>query len=110
MVLAHRERLAPKPTQRELSVRRIRDGAVKAPLPAPGVFARHNAIDTPALLPDGSPSELSLSRVLTARNQMRPAGELSHDVPDMLAEITSPLEPPSPNDDESDPRQKGETR
>ena len=24
------------------------------PLPAPGVFARHNAVDTPALLPDGT--------------------------------------------------------
>ena len=25
------------------------------PLPPPGVFARHNAVDTPALLPDGTP-------------------------------------------------------
>ena len=44
-----------------------------APLPAPGVFARHNAVDTPALLPDGSPSELSISRVLRARGQTRTA-------------------------------------
>ena len=35
----------------------------------PGVYARHNAVDTPALLPDGTPSELSVSRVLTARDQ-----------------------------------------
>src|SRR5450631_925383 len=60
MVLAHRERLVPKPTQREMSIKRIREGAIKAPLPAPGVFARHNAVDTPALLPDGTPSELSV--------------------------------------------------
>ncbi|MGL5862036.1 MAG: NADH-quinone oxidoreductase subunit J, partial [Phycicoccus sp.] len=33
--------------------------------------ARHNAVDTPALLPDGTPSELSVSRVLTAREQNR---------------------------------------
>jgi len=70
MVLAHRERLVPRPSQRELSQRRIRSGAVKAPLPAPGVFARHNAVDVPALLPDGTPSELSVSRVLTARGQV----------------------------------------
>ena len=74
MVLAHRERLMPRPTQRELAERRIKEGPIKAPLPAPGVFARHNAVDIPALLPDGTPSELSVSRVLTARGQMRPAG------------------------------------
>jgi NADH-quinone oxidoreductase subunit J len=41
-----------------------------AGLPAPGVYARHNAVDTPALLPDGTPSQLSVSRVLTAREQV----------------------------------------
>jgi NADH-quinone oxidoreductase subunit J len=87
MVLAHRERLVPKPTQRELSVRRIATGPVKAPLPAPGVFARHNAVDTPALLPDGTPSELSVSRVLTARGQNRPSGEFSPDVSGLQAEL-----------------------
>ena len=90
MILAHRERLTPKPTQRELSIKRIRDGAVKAPLPAPGVFARHNAVDIPALLPDGSPSPLSLSRVLTARGQMRAVGTVREDVAIIEAEITPP--------------------
>ncbi len=70
MVLAHRERLTPRIGQPELARRRIRDGAVKAPMPAPGVFARHNSVDTPALLPDGTPSELSVSRVLRARGQV----------------------------------------
>ena len=69
MVLAHRERLGRGPNQREWSRRRFRDGENLAGLPAPGVYARHNAVDTPALLPDGSPSELSVSRVLTAREQ-----------------------------------------
>ncbi|MFZ0157404.1 MAG: NADH-quinone oxidoreductase subunit J [Kineosporiaceae bacterium] len=87
MILAHRERLFPKPTQRELSERRIRDGAVKAPLPAPGVFARHNAVDIPALLPDGTPSELSVSRVLTARGQMRSTDERAGEVSGVLAEL-----------------------
>ena len=69
MVLAHRERLGKGPDQREWSKRRFREGKNLAGLPAPGVYARHNAVDTPALLPDGSPSELSVSRVLTAREQ-----------------------------------------
>jgi NADH-quinone oxidoreductase subunit J len=30
-------------------------------------------VDTPALLPDGSPSDISVSRVLTARGSMKPA-------------------------------------
>jgi NADH-quinone oxidoreductase subunit J len=91
MVLAHRERLFPKPTQRELSQRRIKEGPIKAPLPAPGVFARHNAVDIPALLPDGTPSELSVSRVLTARGQMRPTTEISGEVETVVEEIEDPL-------------------
>ena len=53
MVLAHRERLGRGPNQREWSKRRFREGEHLAGLPAPGVYARHNAVDTPALLPDG---------------------------------------------------------
>jgi NADH-quinone oxidoreductase subunit J len=37
--------------------------------PTPGVFARHNAVDTPALLPDGTPMEDSISASLVARGQ-----------------------------------------
>jgi NADH-quinone oxidoreductase subunit J len=55
MVLAHRERTAPRVTQREMALARFR-GTRPSPLPGPGVFARHNAVDTPALLPDGSPA------------------------------------------------------
>ncbi len=69
MVLAHRERLGAGPNQQERSRRRFQEGRYLAGLPAPGVYARHNAVDTPALLPDGTPSELSVSRVLTARDQ-----------------------------------------
>ena len=71
MVLAHRQRLLPKPTQREWSQRRIRENRYVAGLPAPGVYARHKDVDTPALLPDGTPSELSVSRVLRARQQLQ---------------------------------------
>jgi NADH-quinone oxidoreductase subunit J len=64
MVLAHRERTSPKPTQKSLSRQRIAGGH-PAPLPGPGTYARHNAVDMPALLPDGSPSRLSVSEILS---------------------------------------------
>jgi len=73
MVLAHRERIEPRVTQRELSQQRFRGGVHPAPLPGPGVYARHNAVDTPALLPDGSPADVSVSRVLVARGDIRKA-------------------------------------
>ncbi len=81
MVLAHRERLGTKRTQRVQAEERFRTGVMPAGLPAPGVFARHNAVDTPALLPDGTPSELSVSRVLRIRHQVRPADDFDRDVP-----------------------------
>jgi NADH-quinone oxidoreductase subunit J len=83
MVLAHRERLTPKPTQREMALQRMRDyaerGVHPGALPNPGMFARHNSVDTPALLPDGTPSELSISRVMRARGTVRDV------VPDLAA-------------------------
>jgi NADH-quinone oxidoreductase subunit J len=66
MVLAHRERTSPKPTQRQLAGRRVASGR-PAPLPGPGTYARHNAVDMPALLPDGSPAQQSVSPVITRR-------------------------------------------
>jgi NADH-quinone oxidoreductase subunit J len=71
MVLAHRELLRPKPTQRTMSRRRVASGR-SAPLPGPGTYARHNAVDMPALLPDGSQSELSVSPVISGRQELEP--------------------------------------
>ena len=67
MVLAHTSRTKKRRTQREMSEDRIR-GDHPTPLPGPGTYARHNAIDMPALLPDGTVSQLSLNPVLTARD------------------------------------------
>lgn len=67
MVLAHRERTEPKPTQKDLSRRRFLSGDHPGPLPGPGTYARHNAVDMPALLPDGTPSQLSINPVIAAR-------------------------------------------
>jgi NADH-quinone oxidoreductase subunit J len=84
MVLAHRERLTAKPTQASLAAQRMRDygdkGLHPGPLPPPGVFARHNAVDTPALLPDGTTAEASISRVLRARGTVRSAPALADDI------------------------------
>jgi NADH-quinone oxidoreductase subunit J len=44
--------------------RAARGGAAIAPLPGPGVYADHDAIDTPALLPDGSIATLSVPAYL----------------------------------------------
>ncbi|MEU4572421.1 NADH-quinone oxidoreductase subunit J [Nonomuraea sp. ATR24] len=63
MVLAHRERLAKKATQKDLSKARFL-GDRPSPLPGPGTYATGNAIDMPALLPDGSVAESSVNRYI----------------------------------------------
>jgi NADH-quinone oxidoreductase subunit J len=73
MVLGHRERTEVRPSQKELAEARFRPGSVLpgAGLPGPGVYARHNAVDVPALLPDGTPAEASISRVIEARGDIQ---------------------------------------
>ncbi|MDT0574049.1 NADH-quinone oxidoreductase subunit J [Streptomyces sp. DSM 3412] len=71
MVLTHRERTERAKTQRELAEQRVREGKHLPPLPAPGVYARHNAVDIAGLLPDGTPSELTVSKTLRDRGQIR---------------------------------------
>ncbi|WP_280825287.1 NADH-quinone oxidoreductase subunit J [Mycobacterium sp. OTB74] len=68
MVLAHRERLDRRKTQRELAVERFTAGGHPTPMPSPGVYARHNAVDVPARLPDGSDADLSVSAILPRRS------------------------------------------
>jgi NADH-quinone oxidoreductase subunit J len=75
MVLAHKERLTPRLSQADIAARRLREyaesGRHPGPQPTPGVFARHNAVDTPALLPDGTPLEASVSQSIIDRGQVR---------------------------------------
>ena len=91
MMLAHRERLTKKRTQRDHAEERIRkyaeSGVHPGPLPTPGVLARHNAVDTPALLPDGSIAPTSVSRVLQARGTVFPEAEERDEV-DKVREIS----------------------
>lgn len=67
MVLAFRERRRARPTQAEISRRRFSEGGHVTPLPGPGVYARHNAVGTPGLLPDGTTSDLSVPEPLRGR-------------------------------------------
>ena len=72
MVLAHHQRTTIRPTQRQLSINRFRGESLgtAAGLPGPGVYARHNAVDVPALLPDGTPAADSVNATLSARGDM----------------------------------------
>jgi NADH-quinone oxidoreductase subunit J len=63
MVLAHRERHTPRPTQAQLQAERTRSGSPQN-LPGPGVYARHNAVGTPGLLPDGTPTDRTVPETL----------------------------------------------
>lgn len=69
LVLTHVPRLFPKHTQREMQAARVAAGANPVNKTFPGVYARHNALDAPAIGPDGEPIEESVSRVLKARHQ-----------------------------------------
>jgi len=73
MVLAHRERFEHRKTQRERAEERFQAGGHPTPLPNPGVYARHNAVDVPARLPDGSDAALSVSAILPRRTVNDPA-------------------------------------
>jgi NADH-quinone oxidoreductase subunit J len=67
MVLAHRERFDRRKSQREMAIERFAPGGHPTPRPNPGVYARHNAVDVPARLPDGSDADSSVSSVLPRR-------------------------------------------
>ena len=84
MVLAHHQRTNLRPTQREQSINRFRTDSLAgaAGLPGPGVFARHNAVDVPALLPDGTPAPSSISATLKARGDVIDSSSFQLDVVD----------------------------
>ncbi|MGZ6828010.1 MAG: NADH-quinone oxidoreductase subunit J, partial [Mycobacteriales bacterium] len=63
MVLAHKERLVPRPTQKQLSRARFASDH-PFPLPGPGVFAAGDSIARGALLPDGTVAPGSLAPTL----------------------------------------------
>ena len=81
MMLAHREHILPKRSQADMSRERFLKDEHPGSLPPPGVYARHNAVDTPALLPDGTMAENSVPASLRARGSLRQVStELTHEV------------------------------
>ena len=104
MVLAHRERLTKRRTQGDLAASRMKryaeTGQHPGPLPTPGVFARHNAVDTPALLPDGSVSELSVSATLRARGTVMDSRDLVQPI-DRTVEAITDVETPHTTEEET---------
>jgi NADH-quinone oxidoreductase subunit J len=72
MVLAHSTATKSRTAQRDQSIARFRGAslATAAGLPSSGVYARHNAVDVPGLLPDGTPAPTSVSATLEARGDM----------------------------------------
>ncbi|MCL3863212.1 NADH-quinone oxidoreductase subunit J [Actinotalea sp. K2] len=79
LVFTHRERLTRKVGQKERADARVAAGTSLVPLPAPGVYARSNAMDVPALDAQGRPIDASVSRVLRVRGQERSVDEVAAD-------------------------------
>ena len=68
MVMAHVERRKEdRRTQPEMMRERFAPGGYPAPKPGPGVFATSDSVATPAMLPDGSPADRSISKILPTR-------------------------------------------
>jgi|SRR5690625_1104850 len=92
LMVTHRQRIGAPQSQKERADRRVLAAAQGethlTPLPAPGVFARSNAVDVPALDASGNPIETSISRVLRIRGQEREFGDLAQATMDSYEAIT----------------------
>ena len=93
MLLAHHERVRPKKGQREQAADRMKayatTGEHPGSLPNSGVYATTNAIGAPALLPDGSVAEKSVSRTLVLRGAAVEPTQLARLTNETFAAITA---------------------
>lgn len=91
LLLTHSDELRRKLTQRESAQERrrayVEDGVHPGAAPNSGVFARHNAISVPGLLPDGTVAEKSLSKTLLDRGVAVDVDQLRGPALDNLAAI-----------------------
>jgi NADH-quinone oxidoreductase subunit J len=68
MILAHIEKRPDQKVSQPARMRaRFAPGNYPGPKPGPGVFATSDSVATPAVLPDGSNAERSISRILPIR-------------------------------------------
>jgi NADH-quinone oxidoreductase subunit J len=65
--------------------RKIESGQVQ-PEPPPGVYALHNAVDLPAMLPDGSTTDRSVSTGIARRDAELGRQPLATEAADLAAE------------------------
>ena len=77
MVLTHRERVEPRKTQAQMSTESFDPDLHPVNLPSPGVYARNNSVDMPALLPDGSIAEDSVPGPLRLEGDLREPDRLA---------------------------------
>lgn len=91
MILAHRTRVVPVMRQPEMAEARIKaygeTGEHPGALPSSGVYATSNAITAPALLPDGSVAEKSISQTLAVRGSMADPVPLRDKTTERFAEL-----------------------
>jgi NADH-quinone oxidoreductase subunit J len=93
IVLTFVPRLKERITQKELHAARLAAGADPVNKPMPGVYARHNALDVPALDPQGNPIEDSVSRVLDIRHQTQGGEEFLAQIENTKRELRGDKNP-----------------
>lgn len=93
MLLAHHQRVTERKGQRQQAGERMAayaaTGEHPGPLPNSGVYATTNAIGAPALLPDGSVAEKSVSQTLVLRGATIDAQPLARITNETFAAIES---------------------
>lgn len=93
ITLTTRERTSRKVTQRDVAEAKMqawrKRGTRIAQLPSPGLFATHNAVDTPAVSGTGGVVTESVPRVLRIRGQQLTIAEVA---PHMLHERDVPIQ------------------
>lgn len=96
MILGHTERLEEPVNQKSVALKRLQHfgekGAHTGSRANPGIYARSNSIANPALLPDGSVAESSVSTTLTKRDQVSDPEELKKATDHSYAEIDRQLD------------------
>lgn len=91
ITLTHKERLQAARDQvatvklRQRAYARGEGSQVLTPMPAPGVYALHNAADVPALDPTGEPIDISVPRVLRIRGQELAPSDVAGHVDEIAA-------------------------
>src|SRR5690606_37654464 len=88
VVMTHRTRLTRHIGQPERQRARVLAGKNIVPLAPPGVYARANAMDLPALDPYGKQILETVPRVLRVRGQVRDAGPVMLGAPNSAPAVT----------------------